>query len=74
MGNGVFSNLIRTLDLTSIIVLPNDRVIRNDGKLDLNNAFIREEYADRAKVYGETEYSRTLNTKKYIALFREFAK
>ncbi len=35
------------------------------------NPKVREEYADRAKVYGEKEYSRTVNTKKYIELFKE---
>jgi len=31
-----------------------------------------EAYADRAKEYGLKEYSRTVNTKKYIQLFEEF--
>ena len=35
---------------------------------------VREEYADRAKIYGEKEYSRTVNTKKYIELFKSFEK
>ena len=35
------------------------------------NPEVREEYADRAKIYGEKEYSRTVNTKKYITLFKE---
>ena len=35
---------------------------------------VRKEYGERAKVYGAAEYSRTVNTKKYIALFKELAK
>lgn len=35
------------------------------------NPEVREEYANRAKIYGEKEYSRTVNTKKYIELFKE---
>ena len=31
----------------------------------------REKYADRAKIYGEKEYSRTVNTIKYVELFKE---
>ena len=38
------------------------------------NPNIREEYANRAQAYGLTEYSRTVNTKKYIALFEELGK
>ncbi len=38
------------------------------------NPDVREEYADRAKAYGEAEYSRTVNTKKYIELFEELVK
>ncbi len=38
------------------------------------NPQVRDEYADRAKEYGEKEYSRTVNTKKYIDLFEELAK
>lgn len=37
------------------------------------NPDVREEYANRAKVYGEAEYSRTVNTQKYISLFEEQA-
>lgn len=37
------------------------------------NPEIRDEYANRAKEYGEKEYSRTVNTKKYINLFEELA-
>lgn len=37
------------------------------------NPDVREEYADRARAYGEAEYSRTVNTKKYISLFEELA-
>lgn len=36
------------------------------------NPEVREEYANRAKEYGEREYSRTVNTKKYIELFNQF--
>ena len=36
------------------------------------NPEVREEYANRAKEYGEKEYSRTVNTKKYIELFNQF--
>lgn len=36
------------------------------------NPEVREEYANRAKVYGEKEYSRTVNTKKYVDLFKSF--
>ena len=32
---------------------------------------VRKEYGERAKVYGAAEYSRTVNTKKYIDLFEE---
>ena len=32
---------------------------------------VREEYADRAKAYGAAEYSRTVNTRKYVKLFEE---
>ena len=39
-----------------------------------NNPNIREEYADRAKKYGKKEYSRTVNTKKYLELFKSFEK
>lgn len=35
------------------------------------NPEIREEYANRAKAYGEAEYSRTVNTRKYVKLFEE---
>ena len=38
------------------------------------NPDVREEYANRAKEYGEKEYSRTVNTKKYIELFKSFEK
>lgn len=38
------------------------------------NPEVREEYADRAKKYGEAEYSRTVNTQKYVKLFEELAK
>ncbi|MBE6598932.1 MAG: glycosyltransferase family 4 protein [Ruminococcaceae bacterium] len=38
------------------------------------NPDIREEYANRAKAYGEAEYSRTVNTKKYIELFDKLSK
>lgn len=38
------------------------------------NPEVREEYADRARAYGAVEYSRTVNTKKYVALFEELAK
>ncbi len=35
------------------------------------NPAVRDEYANRAKEYGAAEYSRTVNTKKYIELFKE---
>ena len=38
------------------------------------NPDVREEYANRAKSFGEREYSRTVNTKKYIELFEELSK
>lgn len=38
------------------------------------NPQVREEYANRAKEYGAKEYSRTVNTKKYIELFEGLAK
>ena len=34
---------------------------------------IRKEYGQRAKIYGAAEYSRTVNTKKYVALFEELS-
>lgn len=34
---------------------------------------VRKEYGQRAKVYGAAEYSRTVNTKKYVALFEELS-
>ena len=45
--------------------------IASDIKYLYENSAVREEYANRAKVYGETEYSRTVNTKKYVELFKE---
>lgn len=37
------------------------------------NPELCREYGDRAKAFGEAEYSRTVNTKKYIELFEELA-
>ncbi len=34
---------------------------------------LRKEYADRAKDFGLREYSRTVNTQKYVELFRQIA-
>ena len=39
-----------------------------------NNPEVREEYANRAKTFGEKEYSRTVNTKKYLELFERISK
>ena len=38
------------------------------------NPDVLKEYADRAKAFGEKEYSRTVNTKKYIELFKGLSK
>ncbi len=38
------------------------------------NSEIRNEYAERAKEYGIREYSRTVNTRKYVELFKEMSK
>ena len=35
---------------------------------------VRKEYGQRAKNYGAAEYSRSINTKKYVALFQELTK
>ncbi|MBQ9162118.1 MAG: glycosyltransferase family 4 protein [Clostridia bacterium] len=48
--------------------------ISNDILYLYNNPRVLDEYADRAKVYGAAEYSRTINTKKYVELFEEIAK
>ena len=48
--------------------------IASDIKYLYENSAVREEYADRAKVYGKAEYSRTVNTKKYVELFKELDK
>ena len=38
------------------------------------NPEVRETYANNAKSFGEREYSRTVNTKKYTELFEELTK
>ena len=38
------------------------------------NPQVRKEYEDRAYIFGKKEYSSSVNTKKYISLFREMLK
>ena len=47
--------------------------IANDILYLYNNPQVRKEYEDRARIFGEKEYSSTVNTKKYIELFKRLA-
>lgn len=44
--------------------------IARDIQFLYDNPKVREDYADRAKEYGMQEYSRTVNTIKYLELFK----
>jgi len=48
--------------------------IANDILYLYENPDVLTAYANRAKEYGAAEYSRTINTKKYVELFEEIAK
>ena len=48
--------------------------LANDILFLYRNPKIRDEYAERAKEYGKLEYSRTVNTRKYVELFQKMSK
>lgn len=50
-------------------ITDSDKIVK-DILLLYNNPILREEYANRAKVFGEREYSRSANTIKYIEIFK----
>ena len=49
-----------------------DKIVEDILKLYRDKEFLNE-YADRARKYGVTNYSRSVNTRKYIDLFKKLA-